>query len=82
MIKFDPLFQEAATLVVAEQRSQTSFLQRKLNLGYNRASIIIDQLYAVGVIGPSQGIVAREVLVKNQSELNKILTPFSYHDEQ
>lgn len=59
----DELFEEAAYLMVLFQQGSTSFLQRKLKLGYNRAGRIIDQLEAAGIVGPFEGSKAREVKV-------------------
>ncbi|MDR0668358.1 MAG: DNA translocase FtsK [Prevotellaceae bacterium] len=59
----DPLFEEAATLIVQAQQGSTSLIQRKLNLGYNRAGRLMDQLEAAGVVGPSEGSKARQVLI-------------------
>ena len=69
----DEFFNDAARLVVASQFGSTSLLQRKLQLGYNRAGRIIDQLEATGIVGPYNGAKAREVLVKSEVELEEIL---------
>lgn len=61
----DPLFEEAARIIVQHQQGSASLLQRKLKLGYNRAGRIVDQLEAAGIIGPFEGSKAREVLVKD-----------------
>lgn len=71
--KKDALFEQAARLVVSSQHGSTSLLQRKLELGYNRAGKIMDQLEAAGIVGPSEGSKAREVLVKTDAELDEIL---------
>ena len=55
------------------QQGSASFLQRKLKLGYNRAGRIVDQLEAAGVIGPFEGSKAREVLIKDMSQLDEII---------
>ncbi|MCL2511003.1 MAG: DNA translocase FtsK [Bacteroidales bacterium] len=65
----DPLFKEAATVVVETQQGSASMLQRKLKLGYNRAGRLIDQLEATGIVGPFEGSKAREVRVKTLDEL-------------
>ena len=69
----DEFFNDAARLVVASQFGSTSLLQRKLQLGYNRAGRIIDQLEAAGIVGPYNGSKAREVLVHSDLELEEIL---------
>ena len=65
----DPLFEDAARLIVQNQVGSTSLLQRRMKLGYNRAGRLMDQLEAAGVVGPSQGSKARDVLIKTESEL-------------
>lgn len=57
----DALFEEAAKTIVLHQQGSTSLLQRKMSIGYNRAGRIIDQLEAVGIIGPHEGSKARKV---------------------
>ncbi|HEV8287302.1 MAG TPA: DNA translocase FtsK [Chitinophagaceae bacterium] len=69
----DPLFEDAARLIVQNQVGSTSLLQRRMKLGYNRAGRLMDQLEAFRIVGPSQGSKARDVLVKTESELNEIL---------
>ena len=70
----DPLFEDAAKLIVANQIGSTSLIQRKMKLGYNRAGRLMDQLEAAGIVGKNLGSKAREVLVKTDSELDEILT--------
>lgn len=69
----DPMFEEAARLIVIHQQGSTSLIQRKLKLGYNRAGRIIDQLEAAGIVGPFEGSKAREVLFSDEYSLEKHL---------
>jgi len=71
--KRDPMFDEAARLVVQHQQGSTSLIQRKLSIGYNRAGRIIDQLEAAGVVGPFEGSKARDVLCIDFIALEQIL---------
>ena len=73
----DPLFEQAATLIVQNQVGSTSLLQRRMKLGYNRAGRLMDQLEAAGVVGPNQGSKAREVLIKTEAELMEYLETLS-----
>ena len=73
----DPLFEEAARLIVQNQVGSTSLIQRRMKLGYNRAGRLMDQLEAAGVVGPNQGSKAREVLIKTESELQEYLETLS-----
>lgn len=65
----DSLFDEAAQIIVQHQQGSTSLLQRRLNLGYNRAGRLIDQLEKAGIVGPFKGSKAREVLVSDLVQL-------------
>lgn len=69
----DSLFEECAELVVATGQGSTSMIQRKFQIGYNRAGRIMDQLEAAGIVGPYSGSKARAVLVDSDSELQNIL---------
>jgi DNA segregation ATPase FtsK/SpoIIIE, S-DNA-T family len=73
----DPLFEDAARLIVQNQIGSTSLLQRRMKLGYNRAGRLMDQLEAAGVVGPNQGSKARDVLIKTESDLQEYLDSFS-----
>ncbi len=65
----DPLFEEAAGVVIAAGKASTSYLQRRMSLGYNRAAKIMDQLEVAGVIGPAEGVKPRTILIPNLDEL-------------
>ena len=69
MTRLDPMFREAAELVVAHQQGSTSLIQRKFSIGYNRAGRIMDQLERAGVVGPAQGSKARDVLCVDLTDL-------------
>ena len=73
MSKRDPLFDEAARMIVATQQGSTSMIQRKFSIGYNRAGRLADQLEVAGIIGPNEGSKARQVLVQTEYELENIL---------
>lgn len=65
---FDPLFEDAAHLVIFNQSGSTSLIQRKFAIGYNRAGIIMEQLEKVGVVGTANGSKPREVLIHSEDE--------------
>ncbi len=69
----DPLFAEAAKIIVQHQQGSTSLIQRRLKLGYNRAGRLMDQLEAAGIVGPNAGSKAREVLYGDLTELEQYL---------
>ena len=69
----DPLFREAAEIIINAQQGSASLLQRKMKLGYNRAGRIIDQLEAAGIVGPFEGSKARSVNVKDIIDLEEYL---------
>lgn len=62
-IERDPLFEDAAVVVMAAGKASTSYLQRKMSLGYNRAAKIMDQLERAGIIGPAEGVKPRSILI-------------------
>lgn len=77
MFDRDPMFDDAARLIVMNQVGSTSLIQRKMSLGYNRAGRLMDQLEAAKIVGPNLGSKAREVLVKTMEELEQILHGFN-----
>ena len=70
----DELFKEAARLIVREQVGSTSLIQRKMNLGYNRAGRIMDQLEDAGIVGPSEGSKPRQVRITSLESLDELLS--------
>jgi len=69
----DPMFEDAARVIVRHQQGSVSLLQRRLKLGYSRAARIVDQLEQAGIVGPSEGSKAREVIVESEEQLETIL---------
>ena len=69
MNRLDPLFEEAARLVIYHQQGSTSLIQRKFSIGYNRAGRIMDQLEKAGIVGPANGSKARDVLCLDENDL-------------
>ena len=66
----DDLYEDAKEAVIEAKKASTSYLQRKLRVGYSRAARLMDILERRGVIGPADGAKAREVLVGNNIENN------------
>ncbi len=69
----DPMFEDAAKVIVRHQQGSVSLLQRRLKLGYSRAARIVDQLEEAGIVGPNDGSKARSVLIENEEQLETIL---------
>ena len=69
MNRLDPMFEDAARLVVIHQQGSTSLIQRKFSIGYNRAGRIMDQLEKAGIVGPTQGSKARDVICMDETDL-------------
>ncbi|MDD2514306.1 MAG: DNA translocase FtsK 4TM domain-containing protein [Proteiniphilum sp.] len=69
----DPLFEEAARLIVVHQQGSTSLIQRKFSIGYNRAGRLMDQLEAAGIVGATQGSKPRDVFIADEYSLEKLI---------
>ncbi len=69
----DPMFEEAARLIITSQQGSTSMIQRKFSIGYNRAGRLMDQLEKAGVVGPAQGSKPREVLIQDEMSLEMLM---------
>lgn len=76
MQNIDPLFADAARMVVTTQKGSTSDLQRRLGMGYARAGRVMDQLEGAGIVGPQEGSKPRQVLVADLAELDEVLSHF------
>ena len=64
----DPLFEEARNMVIIAQKASTAQLQRALKVGFNRASDLMNELEAQGIVGPAKGTTPRKVLVSPDGE--------------
>ena len=73
MQHLDPLFEDAARLIVVNQSGSTSLIQRKFAIGYNRAGRLMDQLEKAGVVGAAMGSKPREVMLQDENSLNNLL---------
>ena len=73
MQHLDPLFEDAARLIVLNQSGSTSLIQRKFAIGYNRAGRLMDQLEKAGVVGVAMGSKPREVMIQDEMSLNNLL---------
>ena len=69
----DPLFAEAARVIVSTQQGSTSLIQRKFSIGYDRGGRLMDQLEKAGVVGAAHGSKPRDVLIKDEMTLESIL---------
>ena len=73
MQHLDPLFDDAARLIVLSQSGSTSLIQRKFAIGYNRAGRLMDQLEKAGIVGVAMGSKPREVMIQDENSLNNLL---------
>ena len=73
MQHLDPMFEDAARLIVREQSGSTSLIQRKFAIGYNRAGRLMDQLEKAGIVGQAHGSKPREVLIMDENSLENLL---------
>ena len=74
MQHLDPMFEDAARLIVREQSGSTSLIQRKFAIGYNRAGRLMDQLEKAGIVGTAHGSKPREVLIMDETSLENLLS--------
>ena len=74
MQHLDPLFEDAARLIVINQSGSTSLIQRKFSIGYNRAGRLMDQLEKAGVVGAAMGSKPREVMIQDETSLNTLIS--------
>ena len=74
MQHLDPMFEDAARLIVREQSGSTSLIQRKFAIGYNRAGRLMDQLEKAGIVGAAHGSKPREVLLMDENSLENLLS--------
>ena len=74
MQHLDPMFEDAARLIVREQSGSTSLIQRKFAIGYNRAGRLMDQLEKAGIVGAAHGSKPREVLIMDENSLENLLS--------
>jgi len=73
MTHLDPMFEDAARLIVTSQSGSTSLIQRKFSIGYNRAGRLMDQLEKAGIVGQAYGSKPREVLIQDEVTLNNLI---------
>ncbi len=71
--KLDPMFEEAARFIISSQQGSTSSLQRRFEIGYNRAGRIMDQMEKMGIVSPAKGSKPRDVLMQSEMQLEQLL---------
>ena len=67
----DPMIEKAIEVILEYQAASTSFIQRKLSVGYARGARIIDELEQMGIIGPSEGAKPRKILITKEEWLER-----------
>jgi S-DNA-T family DNA segregation ATPase FtsK/SpoIIIE len=72
MTHLDPLFEDAARLIIQSQEGSTSLIQRKFAIGYNRAGRLMDQLEKAGIVGAAHGSKPREVFIQDEVSLENL----------
>lgn len=73
----DDLYEEAKVTIIEAKKASTSYLQRKLKIGYSRAARLMDMLEKRGIIGPADGAKAREILIGNSYTVDEPNNPVS-----
>lgn len=82
MTEYDNYFQAAAILVVQRQMANTSLIQRKFRIGYNRAGRIVNQLEEAGIVGKFKGVAPRDVLIKDPASLEEHLSDMELGEQR
>ena len=77
--KLDPIFEEAARLIVVHQQGSTSMIQRKFSIGYNRAGRLMDQMERFGIVGPANGAKPRDILCADENALQEKFDSINLH---
>ena len=81
MLHLDPLLEDAARLIVINQRGSISSIQRKFAIGYNRARRLMDNLEKAGIVGQAHSLKPREVLIKDEKSLEKLIADLQLNDK-
>nr|DAF91039.1 MAG TPA: Ftsk gamma domain [Siphoviridae sp. ct7aK2] len=82
MTEYDNYFQAAVILVVQRQMCNTSLIQRKFRIGYNRAGRIVNQLEEAGIVGKFKGAAPRDVLIKDIDSLEERLSDMELGEQR
>ena len=73
LANLDPLFTEAAKLIIKKKDTSISLIQRKFAIGYNRAARIMNQLEECGIVGTEEGSKSRQLLCEAEEELSELI---------